>query len=82
MVGKRYKSSVNRFRAVSTDSTFFLFTTLRLLLQFHKYFCKMSSKYNFNGKVALVTGSSSGIGAVVAIQLAKVSGNFNSFQKF
>ncbi len=42
----------------------------------------MSSKYNFNGKVALVTGNSFGIGAAVAIQLAKVSGNFNSFQKF
>ncbi|KAH9390630.1 Peroxisomal 2,4-dienoyl-CoA reductase [Tyrophagus putrescentiae] len=31
----------------------------------------MSSKYNFSGKVALVTGSSTGIGAGVAIQLAK-----------
>lgn len=30
----------------------------------------MSQKYNFNGKVALVTGSSSGIGAAIAMQFA------------
>ena len=31
----------------------------------------MSVKYNFEGKVALITGSSSGIGAVTAVMFAK-----------
>ena len=35
---------------------------------------KMSTLYNFNGKVAIVTGSSSGIGAATAIHFAKFGG--------
>ena len=34
----------------------------------------MSNLYNFNGKVAIVTGSSSGIGAATAIHFAKFGG--------
>ena len=34
----------------------------------------MSTLYNFNGKVAIVTGSSSGIGAATAIHFAKFGG--------
>ena len=41
----------------------------------------MSSKYDFTGKVALVTGRSTGIGAGVAIQLAKVSAPFYILKK-
>ena len=34
----------------------------------------MSNLYNFNGKVAIVTGSSSGIGAATAVHFAKFGG--------